>query len=211
MLASLLTLNSIRSAFAGATSPPSEDGAVPRAAVALVLHAAAGGALELLFIERAQRSGDPWSGHMAFPGGGILPADVDARRAAERETWEEVGVELTAANFVGNLGSLRGRPRGILVSGFVYAFAEAPPLACSAEVQSAFWFSVAELWSPVRRVENMFPGWSDGVYPGIRVGVAQHQVVWGLTYRFLESFSGILGRSLSTGMKPVHLLTGNGG
>ena len=39
------------------------------AAVALILAPGAGDELELLLIERAKRSGDPWSGQMALPGG----------------------------------------------------------------------------------------------------------------------------------------------
>ena len=38
------------------------------AAVAAVLRVV-DGAPELLFIKRADHDGDPWSGHMAFPGG----------------------------------------------------------------------------------------------------------------------------------------------
>jgi demethylspheroidene O-methyltransferase len=33
---------------------------------------------ELLFIERARREGDPWSGHMALPGGRVDPDDEHA-------------------------------------------------------------------------------------------------------------------------------------
>ncbi|NNL85157.1 MAG: NUDIX domain-containing protein, partial [Myxococcales bacterium] len=49
---------------------------------------------EVLFIERARHPDDPWSGHMALPGGRLDPVDASLRAAAERETREEVGVEL---------------------------------------------------------------------------------------------------------------------
>jgi 8-oxo-dGTP pyrophosphatase MutT (NUDIX family) len=81
---------------------PSNQGA----AVAVVLREADGGP-EVLFIERARRAGDPWSGHMAFPGGRIDPEDAHARGAAERETREEVGVDLAGAEPLGRLDDLR--------------------------------------------------------------------------------------------------------
>ena len=70
---------------------PVARAAPARAAVAMVLRPAAGGASEVLLIERAEKPGDPWSGHMAFPGGRLDPSDPDPRFTAERETFEEVG------------------------------------------------------------------------------------------------------------------------
>jgi 8-oxo-dGTP pyrophosphatase MutT (NUDIX family) len=64
-----------------------------RAAIALVLLEQES-ALEVLLIERAQRDGDPWSGHMALPGGHVEPSDSDLGATAERETFEEVGLDL---------------------------------------------------------------------------------------------------------------------
>lgn len=60
---------------------------------------------EILFIKRAGRVGDRWSGHVALPGGRRDPPDVDDRAAAIRETKEEVGLDLTRPEclYAGNL------------------------------------------------------------------------------------------------------------
>lgn len=60
---------------------------------------------EVLFIKRASRVGDRWTGHVALPGGKRDPEDVDDKAAAIRETSEEVGLSLTADDcvYVGNL------------------------------------------------------------------------------------------------------------
>ncbi|CAG8436678.1 6380_t:CDS:2 [Ambispora gerdemannii] len=52
------------------------------------------GVPEILYIKRALREGDRWSGQMAFPGGKQDPVDVDDLDTAERETFEEVGLDL---------------------------------------------------------------------------------------------------------------------
>ncbi|MCA9639821.1 MAG: NUDIX domain-containing protein, partial [Myxococcales bacterium] len=50
---------------------------------------------EVLLIRRAEHEGDPWSGHMAFPGGRHDPTDPDLLTTARRETLEEVGLDLS--------------------------------------------------------------------------------------------------------------------
>ena len=88
-----------------------EDPEHRRAAVAMILRDRPGGP-EVLFIERARREGDPWSGHMAFPGGRVDPTDDGVRAAAERETLEEVGIPLRGATTLGRLDDKAGNPHG---------------------------------------------------------------------------------------------------
>ena len=125
-----------------------------RAAVAVVLRGQDDQA-EVLFIERASRTGDPWSGHMAFPGGRLDPSDEGTREAAERETLEEVGVCLADGSYLGRLDDLEGRPERndrMVVSAYVYHMADPEPLRLNHEVREAFWFPVSELLASERHV-----------------------------------------------------------
>src|SRR5512147_1099599 len=98
------SIPSLRSAFQG-TLPLSEEQAEGRvAAVAAVLRQGTDG-VELLFIRRAKRRGDPWSGHMAWPGGKREAGDAGLVACAVRETREEVGLDLQAHGEL--IGSLR--------------------------------------------------------------------------------------------------------
>jgi 8-oxo-dGTP pyrophosphatase MutT (NUDIX family) len=202
------SLEAIRRALAG-RSPQlvrAPAGSPRGAAVALCLRGLAG-AVEVLFIERARREGDPWSGHMAFPGGRVDPGDRSARRAAERETFEEVGVSLVGAERLGRLDDMRGHQAAghasLVISAFVYHVPDPPPLVPSDEVQCAFWFPLGDLLDPRRYVDYRFGPSSEWRYPGILVGEPERHVVWGLTYRFLESFFAALGRPLPE--RPVHI------
>lgn len=169
-----------------------------RAAVAVVLREADERA-ELLFIERATRAGDPWSGHMAFPGGRVDPGDEGTRGAAERETLEEVGVCLADGTYLGRLDDLEGRPERnarMVVSAHVYHVADPEALAPNHEVQEAFWFPVSQLLDSERHVKYPHATYGGKQLPGILVGVPDRHIVWGLTYRFLDVFLSAVGRPL---------------
>ena len=170
-----------------------------QAAVAVVLREASLGP-ELLFIERAERAGDPWSGHMAFPGGRVERLDPNPRFAAERETLEEVGIKLGEAEILGRLDDLEGRhagrPAELVISGFVYFAPNPSPIAPSREVREALWVPVSTLLDPERYVDYAYPPAQGATFPGILVGDPERHVVWGLTYRFLECFFGIVGHPL---------------
>src|SRR5918993_5729898 len=76
-----------------------------RAAVALLLRER-DETLEILVIKRAEKADDPWSGHMALPGGGWEPGDKAVYDTARRETLEEIGVDLDKGRFLGRLDDL---------------------------------------------------------------------------------------------------------
>jgi len=67
------------------------EGEVPSAAVALLVRPVEDD-LELLLIRRAEREGDPWSGHMALPGGRAAPGEEDDATTAARQDAVKVQV-----------------------------------------------------------------------------------------------------------------------
>lgn len=171
-------------------------------AVAMILRPGKTGN-EVLFIERTRVDTDPWSGQMAFPGGSVETGDPNARRTAERETLEEVGIDLTAATYMGRLDDLQGRHRahlaGIVVSGFVF-FDERRQKAVpnDEEVAEVVWEPLAELTDPRRFAYVDYAPEPGERFPGVRVGRGEHQIVWGLTRRFLISFFEIMGQPFPT-------------
>ncbi|WP_025324325.1 NUDIX hydrolase [Deferrisoma camini] len=185
-------------------SPPGEGSTAPvRAAVALCLREA-GTALEMLFIERAERHDDPWSGHLAFPGGRIDPGDSGPRAAAERETLEEVGLDLTAARYLGSLGTHRAERLPVVVSCFAYGVAPQTELRLNHEVADAFWVPLPDLLDPSRHAVVAFRfGGADWSHPAIRLLGSGRPLLWGITYRLVERFCEAVGAPLPAAADPA--------
>src|SRR5216110_2128360 len=161
-------------------------GAMIAAAVAVMLHDGDEG-LEALFIHRAVRAGDTWSGQIAFPGGRREPRDADLLDTAIRETHEEVGVDLTSAERLGVLDDLYPRSPvlpPVVVRPFVFALTSRPPLVLSAEVQHAFWVSFRSLAAPEVRGEITVdhPGIPPRTLPAYTLG---KHTIWGMSERIL--------------------------
>lgn len=164
---------------------------VARASVAIVLGGGATG-VELLLIQRATRDDDPWSGHMALPGGRRDPDDADVIATAVRETREEVGVDLTVdGEPIGRLDELRAiarhRPLDLVISPVVFALRRPVMLTLNPrEVDSTVWVPLTFLGTPDARATHSRT--LDGIasdYPAFRY---ERYTIWGLTHRILEGF-----------------------
>lgn len=173
-----------------------EDG-LRWAAVALVLRGETVDDASLLFIRRAERVGDPWSGHVAFPGGRRDATDATLEETARRETLEELSLDLaTDARLVGVLDDLRPRSAAlpsIAVRPYVYAVARDVALVPNVEVHSAFWVPVSELRDPARAAEHVFERAGARLsFPAYRWG---EDVVWGMTERIVTQLLSVLSGS----------------
>lgn len=153
------------------------------------------GATQALLIQRAERAGDPWSGHMALPGGRREKGDADRLAVAMRETEEEVGLKLRAEHLLGGLDDLHPRsPRlpPVIISPFVFWLARRPAVGVSDEVAGAHWVSLASLFARDARAVVPIQGEPVEV-PCFRArALPRGRVVWGLTYRILSSLRPLL-------------------
>ena len=162
--------------------------AARRAAVALVLRAATDGTLELLFIKRAEYEGDPWSGHIAFPGGRQEPGDPSLEHTAVRETREELALDLHAdGRVLGTLDDLHPRNPAlppIVVRPFVAVVRPDVELVPSDEVALAFWVPVPLLQAPDASVESTIE--VRGARWRVPSFVHEGHTIWGMTERILR-------------------------
>jgi 8-oxo-dGTP pyrophosphatase MutT (NUDIX family) len=163
---------------------PSPSVGFPNAAVAVVLHDPGDGP-RVLLMQRAERTGDPWSGHVALPGGRVDALDADLLATATRETREELGVDLSGARWVGHLPAMSPLAAGaaVVVTPFLF-IAELPvEPVCGPEAVAAFWLPLDaaargsfDTTFVHPRTQSAFPAWS-----------FEGRIVWGLTWRILSA------------------------
>ena len=162
----------------------------PQAAVAAVLTEDA----NLLFIHRIAYDGDPWSGHLAFPGGRIEDSDTSPRKAAERETVEEVGLDLSEGLSLGRLQDITGSTIPLCVSCHVFGIDALPDLRLNKEVDDAFTVKLSELADRANWVEADFEIRGETKpYPAIDLKLDRKPLLWGLTYRFVMQLLELTG------------------
>jgi 8-oxo-dGTP pyrophosphatase MutT (NUDIX family) len=170
------------------------EGTPARAAVAVVFRVGADGAPELLLILRAEREGDPWSGHVALPGGRRQPEDATLQDTAVRETLEETSVDLGAHGAVlGTLDELHPRTPTlppIVVTPFVFTVAPDVEPTANEEVAEAFWVPWSALVDPaVSRDSTVRVRGAEWRVPSYVLG---RHVVWGMTERILRNLTSLL-------------------
>ena len=165
----------------------------PQAAVTIILREAIEGA-ELLIIKRAEREGDPWSGHLALPGGRADATDHDLLATAVRETHEEIGVRLLdGGRFLGCLPLVDTRNPllpNLEITPFVALAPSNLAMQLNGEIHSTFWVSIGALKRDGASIEYRFQHGDlilkRPAYP------SEGGPIWGITERIITSFLSLL-------------------
>jgi 8-oxo-dGTP pyrophosphatase MutT (NUDIX family) len=159
-----------------------------RAAVTLVFKPGEDGP-QGLFVHRAEAEGDPWSGHMALPGGRADPDDADLIATARRELEEETGLTLARDAFLGRLHDVWPRSQelpSIAVTPFVAWHEDPGEVLLNIEVQGHVWIPLHVLGDPRHRSELRLERRGEvRVYPTIEY---QDHTIWGLTLSIVDGF-----------------------
>lgn len=159
-----------------------------RSAVALILRQEEG-PVELLMIKRADRDGDPWSGHMAFPGGRMDPGDRHGFDVAVRETEEEIGLSLGPQDeCIGRLSEIMTHPqlrrRPMVVTPYVFRLDRHVQFRPNVEVAEVLWVPLPFLLDEDNR-ERM--QWLRGtVKIPLPCYMYEGRRIWGLSLMMLD-------------------------
>jgi 8-oxo-dGTP pyrophosphatase MutT (NUDIX family) len=176
------------------------------AAVAIV-HAR-GPRESVLLMRRAEREGDSWSGHWAFPGGRRDSNDADVLGTALRELEEECGVRLARADLEAELPARLARRKAgayVLVTPFVFRTeGELATVPDAFEAAEAMWLPLAVPRDPARHLLLPIPGLPSGMrYPGIELNGGP---LWGFTYRLICDWLGLEAAPGQTGLETASMV-----
>ncbi len=170
------------------------DGSFIPAAVMVILKKDKNG-YSMLFIKRPESEGDPFSGHMAFPGGKVKDGDKNKLDTATRETIEETDIDLNRnGRILGELDDVSPiNPRGnhFIVTPFLAYLTEDLEIKPNEEVASAIWiplFHFKDERSFERRVVE-----KDGMEREEFIYHYHNYAIWGMTARILHQFLSLVG------------------
>ncbi|MFQ5529509.1 MAG: NUDIX hydrolase [Gemmatimonadota bacterium] len=167
-----------------------DDAIRRRAAVTLVLspNPRRNSAAEALLVLRAEVDGDPWSGHVALPGGTVEAGDADLLHTAIRELEEETGVTVPRQDYLGQLDEIHTRSPhlpSIAVTPFVAWLAERTPVVENEELAGHLWVPLSDLESPARRSrfrrEKPVAKWFETID-------VRDVTIWGMTLSIIDNF-----------------------
>jgi len=172
-----------------------------RAAVAMIIDSSGSQSdPNVIFIERAQDPKDPWSGHMALPGGRCETSAESVLDAARRETQEEIGLYLPCDGLLGRLDDLQGRhagrSQGLVISCLVFGVDKKAVFTLNHEVADIVQVPFSVLLDKGNRTTIEYPAPGSERYPAVRFVPDDSRVIWGLTYRFLRQLVGLFGHCL---------------
>ncbi len=151
--------------------------------------------VHILMIKRAERQGDPWSGHMAFPGGRMDKTDANGFAVAVRETQEEVGLILGAQDVcLGRLSDINARPHrgalGMAVSPFVFHLQRQVEFTPNYEVAEVLWVPLAFLLDAHNREQMIWE------YRGVSLPMPCYhfngRCIWGLSLMMLDELMDVV-------------------
>jgi 8-oxo-dGTP pyrophosphatase MutT (NUDIX family) len=136
---------------------------------------------QVLFVKRAEKSGDPWSGQTAFPGGKGSPEDRNLKETVVRETLEETSINLLeGCRFLGAMEPLRSTQKPEMqILPFVVLLEKEQAIKLNEELTEYFWTPLKELAKHRGTAKFSF-----GEQLAYIIG---KHVIWGLTYRILQN------------------------
>ena len=163
---------------------------LPKAAVGVILREDLERGLIVLLLKRENRESDPWSGHMAFPGGRMKDSDKEMINTARREVMEETGINLARCELLGTLDELPPGNRSVTVTPFVFLDVE------KSEVEIETKEIADYVWAPVnffanKRNAEIFRAQMGGTFREfVSFPYLGKYIVWGMTLRIIDDFLG---------------------
>lgn len=156
-----------------------------KAGVAVIIRKSDRG-YRLLLIKRSTKIKDPWSGHIAFPGGHYEKDDQSIFNTVIRETREETGIDLyTQAKYLFALSeAFPLNEPGLKVYPFVFELYRDVEIKCDEEVENYYWIPIDNLERETVKVD--YEGVAKKTEAYTYMTQNKKIIIWGLTKRIID-------------------------
>lgn len=141
--------------------------------------------LTTLFVKRKNSPTDPWSGHMAFPGGRMKSGE-NLFETVRREVLEETSIDIQKQEFLGTLADLPTGNKSVIVSPFVFfASAQVSVTIEPHEIEDYVWIPI-RFFSDKANIKKMKTEMSGVQREFVSFPYQSSYVVWGMTLRIID-------------------------
>jgi 8-oxo-dGTP pyrophosphatase MutT (NUDIX family) len=128
------------------------------------------------------------AGEISFPGGKIDVNDANLLETALRETSEEIGLDISKDQIVGQLRPVSTLNSGFLILPFVSILDKIPPLVSNSEVEKIFHMPLDSLLGTITQDTDPSHNLLDEMF----TFEYQAQIVWGASARILKQIENKL-------------------
>jgi len=128
------------------------------------------------------------AGEISFPGGKLDDSDSDILETALRETREEIGLDISRDQVMGQLDPVVTLNSGFLILPFVSVIDEIPELSPNSEVEKIFHIPLESFLKTMARD----PDPSHNIIQEMYTFEYQNQIVWGASARILKQIQSDL-------------------
>ena len=128
------------------------------------------------------------AGEISFPGGKIDVNDADLLETALRETNEEIGLNISKDQVVGQLHPVSTLNSGFLILPFISILDEIPSLVTNSEVEKIFHIPLNPFLKTISKDTDPSHDLIDEMY----TFEYQSQIVWGASARILKQIENTL-------------------
>ena len=128
------------------------------------------------------------AGEISFPGGKLDEGDLDLLETALRETNEEIGLNVTRDQVIGQLEPVVTLNSGFLILPFVSIVDKIPPLSANCEVEKIFHIPLESFL----KTGTQDPDPTHNIIQEMYVFEYQNQIVWGASARILKQIQNCL-------------------
>ena len=122
------------------------------------------------------------AGEISFPGGKFDANDSDLLETALRETSEEIGLDISKDQVIGQLTPVMTLNSGFLILPFVSLLNEIPPLVANSEVENILHIPLNSFLKTAAKDTDSSHNLIDEMY----TFEYQSQIVWGASARILK-------------------------
>lgn len=165
---------------------PKHDGKTKLASVLVIIY---GTEPKVLMIEKSKKL-NIHAGEIAFPGGKWIESDNDLLDTALRETREEIGLNVSRKNVIGQFENVVTLNSGFTISSFLSVLDNIPQLKINSEVKSV-------LHIPLIPLLDTLSDDQDPTHKSIQEMYKftyKDKVVWGASARILKHLSNRLSK-----------------